>query len=118
MSFQGDMTASQTFDVDLTSHAAAGAAVAPSSAFEVADFKIYKDAGTTQRTSTAGITIQSPFDTIVGCHVLTIDLSDNTDAGFYAAGSNYIIVLDPDETVDSQAVVRTWSFSIQNRYHV
>jgi hypothetical protein len=96
-----------TVVVPFTTHAADGSPVAPSSAFEAADFKLYKDGSATERTSTAGWTIQSPHDTLTGAHVLILDLSDNTDAGFYAAGHVYSVLLDPDETVDSVAV-RRW----------
>jgi len=40
----------------------------------------------------------------VGVQHLAIDLSDNTDVGFYASGSHYEVILYPDETVDSQNV--------------
>lgn len=82
-----------------------GGAVAPSSAFGNEDIEIYKDGGATQRASDAGITMTSPFDTVTGLHLLAIDLSDNTDPGFYSAGSTYHVTIQPDETVDSQTVV-------------
>lgn len=90
----------------VTTHAQTGASIAPSSAFEVGDFLLYKNGSATQRSSTAGWSITSPFDSITGLHVLAIDLSDNTDAGFYAAGSHYDLVLSPDETIDGLVVVR------------
>ncbi len=79
-----------------------GGRVAPSSAFEAADVRIYKDGSATQRSSESGFTMTSPFDSMVGMHALGVDLSDNTDAGFYAAGNDYAVVLTPDETVDGQ----------------
>jgi hypothetical protein len=85
-----------------TTSAAAGGAVAPSSGFEAADLLVYKDGSATQRSSASGITMTSPFDSITGLHHVSIDLTDNTDAGFWAAGSWYMVVLSPDtETVDS-----------------
>jgi hypothetical protein len=33
-----------------------------------------------------------------------IDLTDDTDAGFYAAGYRYVVMLCPDETVDGQTL--------------
>ena len=84
---------------------ASGAAVAPSSPFESADVEIYKDGNATQRASDAGVTMTSPFDTVTGMHLVEIDLSDNTDAGFWAAGSSYHVTIQPDETVDGQTVV-------------
>lgn len=92
-----------------STHAAAGGNVAPSSAFEAADLRIYRanDAAAysaTQRSSASGITMTSPFDSLAGVHDVDIDLTDNTDAGFYAAGYRYSVVLAPDETVDSQTI--------------
>ncbi len=89
-----------------TTHAADGSPVAPSSAFEVADVKLFKNGSDVERTSNAGWTMTSPFNSITGLHRLLIDLSDNTDAGFYAAGATYAAVLNPDETVDGLAVVK------------
>jgi hypothetical protein len=64
----------------------------------VGDIKIYKNGSVTQRTSTAGFTLLDTdgidFDGIPNVHGFSIDLSDNTDAGFYAVGSIYTIVLD------------------------
>jgi hypothetical protein len=79
---------------------------APSSitGLAVGDVKIYKNASMTQRTSTNGITLLDTdgidLDGIVGINGFSIDLSDNSDAGFYAAGSNYAVVVDAI-TVDS-----------------
>lgn len=92
-----------------TTHAAAGANVAPNSAFEAADIRIYRaNAGAahsaTQRSSANGITMTSPFDSLTGVHEVVIDLTDNTDAGFYATGYQYTVMLSPDETVDSQTI--------------
>ena len=93
-----------------TTNDGSGGAVAPSSAFEAADLRIYRAAGNTgfsatQRSSSAGITMTSPFDSVTGLHDVDIDLTDNSDSGFYAAGFLYSVVLVPDETVDSQTVV-------------
>lgn len=92
-----------------STHAATGGNVAPSSAFEAADLRIYKasdgaDFSATQRSSASGITMTSPFDSLTGFHDVDIDLSDNTDAGFYASGGFYSVVLAPDETVDGQTL--------------
>lgn len=90
-----------------STHAATGANVAPSSAIDAADIRIYRAAdgaafSATQRSSASGITCTSPFDSLTGFHDVDIDLTDNTDAGFYAAGYRYAVVLAPnDETIDS-----------------
>jgi len=75
-----------------------------SSALEAADFRIYKGTSATERSSTAGITVSAPHDAMVGVHIVSVDLSDNTDAGFYEAGKEYTLVVYPDETIDSLAV--------------
>lgn len=115
--YLGDYAAGAVVDVWLTTAAAAGGAVAPSSALEAADVVVYKNHSATQRTSAAGMTMTSPFDSIVGLHQLSIDTSDNTDAGFWAAGNDYTVVLNPDtETVDGQTVIAILAqFSIENR---
>lgn len=91
-----------TIPVPLTTHGTDANPIAPSSAFEAADFKIYKNGGETQKATTNGLTIQSPHDSIVGLHFLVIDSSNDTgDTGFWEAGAVYTVVADPDETVDS-----------------
>ena len=104
--YLGTRAASSSVYFKFTTHAATGAPVAPLSAFEAADLVLYKDGSATQRTSANGITMTSPFDSTTGLHHVTIDLSDDTDAGFYAAGSFYSVVLVPDETVDGLAVTK------------
>jgi hypothetical protein len=77
------------------------------SGLAVTDIEIYKDGGTTQRSSDAGYTLLDTdgidFDGITGVHGFSIDLSDNTDAGFYAVGSWYHVVVS-SITVDAQTV--------------
>lgn len=76
------------------------------------DIHIHKDGGTTQRSSSSGVTVSIDFDTITGNHICTIDLSDNTDAGFYANGSQYQVRME-GTTVDA-GTVNAWigAFSI------
>ena len=68
-----------------------------------ADIEIYANGSTTQRSSDNGYTVDDDFDSITGIHLISIDLGDNTDAGFYAVGSQYNVVL-ASITVDSQTV--------------
>jgi hypothetical protein len=65
--------------------------------------QIYKDGGTTQRASASGITATTDFDALTGINLVIIDLSDNTTADFYAAGSEYLVVI-ADVTIDGQTV--------------
>ena len=73
----------------------------------VTDIEIYKDGSVTQRASDAGYVLLDTdgidFDSITGIHGFSIDLADNTDAGFYAVGSWYHVVVSAI-TVDAQAV--------------
>lgn len=68
--------------------------------FAAADILIYKDGSTTERASTAGFTATTDFDAKTGKHLAIIDLADNTTAGFYSVGSEYIVAID-SVTVDA-----------------
>ncbi|RWP84886.1 MAG: hypothetical protein EOR12_27015 [Mesorhizobium sp.] len=108
MSYIGDFPEDHTtVSILFTTHAATGAAVAPSSGFEAADVLIYKNGSGAQKATTNGITMTSPFDSVTGLHCLVIDTSvDTGDVGFWTTGAHYTAVLSPDETVDSLAVVK------------
>jgi hypothetical protein len=108
MSYIGDFPEDfATVAVYFTTHQANGAAVAPSSAFEEADVAIYKNGSATQKATTNGLTMTSPFDSVTGLHCLLIDTSvDTGDSGFWAAGASYTVILSPDETVDGIAVLK------------
>jgi hypothetical protein len=68
--------------------------------YAAADILLYKDGSTTERASTAGFTATTDFDAKTGKHLAIIDLADNTTAGFYAAGSEYLVAIDA-VTVDA-----------------
>ncbi|MHC4395610.1 MAG: hypothetical protein ACYS1A_08135, partial [Planctomycetota bacterium] len=78
----------------------------------VADVEIHKDGSVTQRASDNGVTVTINFDSITGNHIVSIDLSDNSDAGFYAAGSRYQVRME-GTTIDG-ATINAWigAFSI------
>jgi hypothetical protein len=65
--------------------------------------KLYKNGSTTERTSLAGVTQTEDFDAATGVHHIAIDTSDNTDAGFYAAGNEYSAVMTA-MTIDTKTV--------------
>jgi hypothetical protein len=117
MQYLGDYADDSTVRIFFTTNDGSGGAVAPSTAFEAADIVIYKNNSATQKATTNGITMTSPFDTVTGLHLVEIDCSNDTgDAGFWATGNDYSVVLSPDETVDSQTVVAAIAqFSIENR---
>lgn len=110
----GDFPASHTaVCIPFDSFAASTGASSAASNFAAGDVLIYKDGGTTQRSSSAGITVTTSFDSQTGLQMIVIDLSDNTDAGFYAAGHEYQVGV-ADITIDGQTV-RFWAatFSIE-----
>ena len=71
------------------------------------DVLIYKDGSPTQRTSANGVTLLDTdgidFDGITGVHGFSIDLSDNSDDGFYAVGSWFHVIVS-GITIDSQTL--------------
>lgn len=96
-----------TFDSDGASVTITGLAVT--------DIEIYKNGSVTQRASDNGYALLDTdgidFDGAVGLHGFSVDLSDNSDAGFYVAGSTYWINVNAI-TVDSQTVRFTYHFTI------
>jgi hypothetical protein len=73
----------------------------------VTDVEIYKGTSMTQRASDAGVVLIDTdgidLDTITGIHGFSIDTGDNTDAGFYAVGSFFTVVVSA-VTIDAQTV--------------
>ena len=67
------------------------------------DVHIHKNGSLTQRASAAGIAVDIDVDAITGGHWITIDLSDDTDPGFYAAGSEISVRIE-GITVDAATV--------------
>lgn len=71
------------------------------------DIEVYRNGSTTQRSSDSGYSLLDTdgidFDSLTGIHGLSIDLSDNTDAGFWVAGAHYRVVVST-VTVDSQTI--------------
>ena len=118
MNYLGDFTTSNTVYVYFnTFDSNDPSASVTLTGLAVTDIEIYKDGSTTQRSSDAGYTLLDTdgidFDTITGIHGFSIDLSDNTDAGFYAAGSEYVVVVS-SVTVDAATVnFIAASFSIE-----
>lgn len=68
--------------------------------FAASDILVYKDGSTTERASTSGFTATTDFDAKTGKHLAIIDLADNTTAGFWSAGSEYLVAID-SVTIDS-----------------
>jgi len=98
----GDVPAGSTIHLPFGSYNSDGASVALSG-LAVTDVKIYKAGGTTERASTAGYTVAADFDGVTGINLVSLDLSNNSDSGFYAVGSYYFVVLS-SVTIDAQTV--------------
>jgi hypothetical protein len=115
--YLGDFATGRTIHIHFTTHGENGAPIAPSSALAASDFRIYKNGSATERSSTSGVTVTSPFDSVVGRHLVTIDTSNNADPGFFAAGNDYRVEINSSKTIDgvSQSGVEVACFSIQNR---
>jgi len=117
MKYMGDYVDNAIVRIFFTTNNSSGGAIAPSTAFENADVRIYKNGSAVQKTTVNGITMTSPFDMITGLHLLEIDTGNDTgDAGFWVSGNDYSVVLSPDETVDGQIIAHPLTqFSIENR---
>lgn len=111
MNYLGDFHLGQSIYFYLATFDSLGGNVAPSSAFEDADFIVYQNGNATQ--ITAGITATSPFDAETGFHLVTIDTSNAA----YSRGADYTLCLAPDETIDGQTITAAplGHFSIENR---
>lgn len=111
-----DRALGSTLRLKFTTTDSNGAPIAPSSAFVASDFRIYKDGSASEKTSTNGITVTSPFDSVVGRHLIEIDTSNSTgDAGFWSSGSAYFVELNTAKTVNGQSVsgLEIGSFSLE-----
>lgn len=110
--YVGDYTANATVRFAWGTYSAAGASVARTTDGNV---RIYKNANATYRSSTSGVTDTKNFNSVVGSNMLTIDLSNNADAGFYAEGNDYSVVI-VGAVVDGQTRnIPLCNFSITNR---
>lgn len=71
------------------------------------DIEVYRDGSTTQRSSDAGFALLDTdgidFDGVTGIHGISINLADNSDAGFYRSGSQYTVVV-ASITVDAATI--------------
>jgi len=79
------------------------------------DVEVYKD-GVIQTTPGAGVTVNLNVGANNGSHMIEVDTSNTTDAGFYVTGADYQVRIN-GTTVDA-ATINAWvgSFSIQNRF--
>jgi len=112
--YYGNIREDDTIELTFNTNNSNGASVTVTD-LALGDIKIHKDGNDTERSSTSGISLDINFAGVTGNHMIIIDTSDNTDAGFYAVGSNYEVRLE-GITVDSQTInAFIGSFSIDNR---
>jgi hypothetical protein len=106
MIYLGERLVDSTVYIPFNTFNSSGASVTLTG-LAVTDIEVYKDGSVTQRASDAGYTLLDTdgidFDGITGLHGFKIDLSDNTTAGFWAAGSHYMVAVSA-VTVDGQTV--------------
>lgn len=104
MIWLGSFDQGSTILLPFSSRDSTGARIDFSGPMDGSDFRIYRNGSITERSSTAGISVLQPFDSSAGLSLLSIDLSDDSDSGFYSPDNRYLVVLYPDETLDSQSV--------------
>ena len=99
--------ANTTIYIPFATYDGATGASEAASGLAVTDIEIYKNGSVTQRASDAGYTLLDTdgldFDGLTGINGFSIDLSDNTDAGFYTVGAWYWVIVS-SITVDGQTV--------------
>jgi len=110
----GDLPLGEVVPFPFPAYDSAGASVTITG-LAVTDVEIYSGVSMTQRASDNGISLIDTdgidLDGRVGIHGFSVDFSDNSDAGFYAAGTFYWLVVDA-VTVDSQTVRFIYTFSL------
>lgn len=116
--YLGDFPTGQTIFFPFHTFKADGSSITLTG-LAVTDIEVYKGASMTQRSSDAGYALVDTdgidLDGVTGIHGFTIDTSDNTDAGFFAAGNDYTVVV-ASVTVDAVTVsFIAGRFSIDNR---
>ena len=110
----GSIPAGATIPFPFDSYDAAGGSVTISG-LAVTDIEIYKNGIATTRASDNGYALLDTdgidFASTTGLHGFSVDLSNNSDSGFFAAGSFYWVNVNAI-TVDSQTVRFTYFFRI------
>lgn len=102
----GNVPANSVLPIYFGSYNSSGASVALTGLL-TSDIEIYKNSSIVQRASDNGYVLIDTdgidTDGITGINGFTIDLSDNSDAGFYSVGSFYTVIVSA-VTIDSQTV--------------
>ena len=116
--YLGDFAVNATVYVWFDTFDSAGASITMTG-LAVTDIEIYENGTITARASDSGYTLLDTDGIDVGgntgIHGFSIDLSDNADAGFFASGNDYAIVVNAI-TIDGETVRFVKQFSIENRF--
>ena len=81
------------------------------------DVFIHKDDSLAPRNNAAGVTVSVDFDGITGSHMIKIDTSDDTVAGFWIVGHDYFVRIE-GTTIDGATINSVvGQFSIENRFN-
>jgi hypothetical protein len=103
----GDVPAGSTLYIPFDTYGKTNPGSITASGLATTDIEIYKNGSTTQRASDNGYSLPDTdgidFDGLTGIHGINVDLSDNSDSGFYAVGSSYRVVVS-SITVDGETV--------------
>jgi hypothetical protein len=103
----GNVPAGSVLPIPFDSFAGSTGASVTISGLAVTDIEVYKGTSMTQRASDAGYALMDTdgidLDGTTGIQGFSIDTGDNTDAGFFTAGSFFWVVVSAI-TVDSQTV--------------
>ncbi len=111
--YYGNILEDETIELTFNTFDSSGGSVTVTD-LVAGDVQVYKD-GVIQTTPGAGVTVTLNIGTGNGAHLISIDTSNTTDAGFYAVGSNYEVRVN-GITVDTQTInAFVASFSIENR---
>jgi hypothetical protein len=93
----GDVPAGIVLYIPFATYDGATGASETCSGLAVTDVEIYKNGSVTQRASDAGYTLLDTdgidFDALTGINGFSVDLNDNTDAGFFSVGGFYWVVV-------------------------
>jgi hypothetical protein len=115
--YLGDHKYGQTIYIPFATYGTNGESLTMSG-LATTDIEVYKNGSVTQRASDAGYTLLDTdgidFDLETGIHGFSIDTSDNTTAGFWGPGNDYMVVVSTI-TVNAQTVRILRTFSIENR---
>lgn len=100
MTYLGDFAAGSIVDFKWNAFSGLGGSITRATNGSI---RIYKGNSVTQRSSASGITDSEDFDSLTGLNHVRIDLADDADPGFYAAGSEYQVVLQ-GAVIDGQTI--------------